>query len=334
MTETAAIIAAFAATGAERVEADILLPANTMLDLYGEDIRGRAYITHDPLRGELMLRPDFTVPIVQRHMAERAEPARYFYAGPVFRQQERDATRPSEYMQVGYEVFDRSAPALIEAELFALFCEVLAPYELTASFGDIGLLRAAVAGLSLNARRREALLRHIWRPAKFRALLERFAAGVPAAADLPDAPVIGLRNPQDVTDRLALLSTEAQEAPLPAAELAAIEALIDLNCPADQAGAALAQMPIDFGGALADFDARLAAFSDAGIALDRLQFKAGFGRSMLEYYQGFVFGMQDAAGRLIATGGRYDALTEALGQGDAVPAVGGVIRPELLGDRS
>ena len=29
----------------------------------------------------------------------------------------------------------------------------------------------------------------------------------------------------------------------------------------------------------------------------------------------------------VASGGRYDALTRALGQGDTIPAVGGVIRP-------
>ena len=42
----------------------------------------------------------------------------------------------------------------------------------------------------------------------------------------------------------------------------------------------------------------------------------------------------DAVGRPdlppVATGGRYDALTRVLGQGDGIPAVGGVIRPELV----
>jgi ATP phosphoribosyltransferase regulatory subunit len=32
----------------------------------------------------------------------------------------------------------------------------------------------------------------------------------------------------------------------------------------------------------------------------------------------------------IATGGRYDALTTQLGAGRAVPAVGGVVRPDLV----
>ena len=54
----------------------MLQPAGTLLDLYGEDIRARAYVTDDPVRGEMMLRPDFTVPVVQAHMAHGGGSAR------------------------------------------------------------------------------------------------------------------------------------------------------------------------------------------------------------------------------------------------------------------
>ena len=97
MTQTADIRAeakriqsVFVAAGAAPLEAELLQPADTLLDLYGEDIRARAYVTQDPLRGERMLRPDFTVPVVQMHMAHGAEPARYTYSGEVFRRQETD----------------------------------------------------------------------------------------------------------------------------------------------------------------------------------------------------------------------------------------------------
>ena len=82
------LFAALRAAGAVPVEADILLPAETLLDLYGEDIRARAYVTSDPIRGEMMLRPDFTVPVVQMHMTHGADPARYCYCGEVFRKQD------------------------------------------------------------------------------------------------------------------------------------------------------------------------------------------------------------------------------------------------------
>ncbi|MCK4711574.1 MAG: ATP phosphoribosyltransferase regulatory subunit, partial [Marinosulfonomonas sp.] len=172
-SEAARLLAFFEANGAQVVEADILQPAKVLLDLYGEDIRARAYVTSDALRGEQMLRPDFTVPVVQMHMEHGAEPARYTYAGEVFRRQEEDATRPSEFMQVGYEVFERENPAAADAEVFALFKQVLAPLGLRAATGDMGILMAAVRGLSTTERRKVALLRHIWRPRRFRALLNR-----------------------------------------------------------------------------------------------------------------------------------------------------------------
>ena len=44
----------FEATGAEVVELDFLQISNVLLDLYGEDIRGRAFITNDPVYVEMM----------------------------------------------------------------------------------------------------------------------------------------------------------------------------------------------------------------------------------------------------------------------------------------
>ena len=130
----------FQQAGAATVQAAILQPADTLLGLYGEDIRARAYVTSDPLRGEQMLRPDFTVPVVQMHMEQGAEPARYTYNGVVFRRQEDDATRANEYLQVGYEVFDRSNPAETDAEVFALIQNALGDAPVRATVGDIGIL--------------------------------------------------------------------------------------------------------------------------------------------------------------------------------------------------
>jgi ATP phosphoribosyltransferase regulatory subunit len=61
-------------------------------------------------------------------------------------------------------------------------------------------------------------------------------------------------------------------------------------------------------------------------------FEASYGRTTLEYYDGFVFGFRvdhpDVP--IVASGGRYDALTRRLGQGREIPAVGGVIRPGVV----
>lgn len=165
----------FVAAGAQAVEPPIMQPADLLLDLYGEDIRARAYVTSDALRGEQMLRPDFTVPVVQMHMENGAEPARYTYAGEVFRRQEEDPDRANEYLQVGYEVFDRTDPAAADAEVFALIADAVSTLSLRAATGDIGVLMAAVEGLDTSERRKAALRRHIWRPRRFRALLDRFS---------------------------------------------------------------------------------------------------------------------------------------------------------------
>jgi len=349
--EGATILAAFEAAGAQPVEADILQPADTLLDLYGEDIRARAYVTADPLRGELMLRPDFTVPVVQMHMADGAEPARYCYLGEVFRKQEHRGARAAEYLQVGYEVFDRVDPVAADAEVFALFARLLAPLGLTPATGDIGILLAAVRGLSTTGRRKAALLRHVWRPKRFKALLDRFGGRVPvpesraallaalAAGTRPDpgAPLIGLRTEAEIDTRLAALAEDAAAPPVSAEEVGLLDDILDLAAPAPAALAHLRDLARALP-AIAPAVERLAARLDAldarGIGVDTLAFEASHGRTTLEYYDGFVFSFHADRPGLppVASGGRYDALTAVLGQGRSIPAVGGVIRPGLVAD--
>lgn len=346
--EAAGLLSRFLATGATQVDTGVLQPAGTLLDLYGEDIRARAFVTHDPLRGELMLRPDFTVPVVQRHMAEGAEPARYTYMGEVFRMQEDEAlNRPTEYIQVGYEIFDRETPAEADAEVYALIREALAPLNLHAATGDIGILIAAVQGLTTTDRRKAALMRHLWRPRRFRALMERFSGKRPApparAALLrgktrSDAPQIGLRSAGEVADRIAALTEDAATPPISAEELALVEALIQVKETCPFALERLRDIAVDLpaiGPAVDRLAARIDALAARGVDVDTLDFEATYGRTSMEYYDGFVFGFY-AEGRPdlppVATGGRYDALTRQLGGGREIPAVGGVIRPGLVAE--
>jgi len=337
---------AFAALGAQVVEADVLLPADTLLDLYGEDIRARAYLTTDPLRGEMVLRPDFTVPVVQMHMESHADPARYTYAGRVFRKQEDDATRAREYVQVGYELFDGANPAAADAEVFAAVADAMDGLPVRAATGDIGILMAAVGGLRTSDARKSALMRHLWRPERFRALLRRFGGLDPvpasrvkllAAADpFADAGLeIGLRSRADVAERIAALRADAATDPISGDELALIDALLKLNETAPHVLSALRDIAVDMSaiaGAVDRFAARMDALSAKGVDVDTLPFEGSYGRTSLEYYDGFVFGFYATGAVMppVATGGRYDALTRQLGQGRAAPAVGAVIRPDLV----
>ncbi len=337
----------FEAAGAQVVDPPLLQPAETLLDLYGEDIRARAYITSDALRGEQMLRPDFTVPVVQMHMRQGAEPARYTYAGEVFRRQEHDPDRANEYLQVGYEVFDRNDSASADAEVFALIALQLRGLPVRAATGDIGILMAAVEGLNTTEKRKSALMRHIWRPRRFRSLLERYAG----RAALPDsrkkllstegplsgsAPAIGKRRAAEVDARVELLRADAAMPPISEHELLALEALMAVRETLPYAIEQMRDIAVDLPSILPALDrleARTAAMKARGIDVDSLDFEASYGRTSMEYYDGFVFGFyaETKPGLPpVASGGRYDALTRQLGQGDEIPAVGAVLRPDLM----
>ncbi|MCA8878878.1 MAG: ATP phosphoribosyltransferase regulatory subunit [Rhodobacteraceae bacterium] len=351
IAESARLRAYFETAGASPVESAILQPADALLDLYGEDIRARAYVTADPLRGELMLRPDFTVPVVLDHMAGGADPARYTYSGEVFRKQENDPDRPNEYFQVGFEIFDRETPEAADAEVFALIAGALDGLPLRPATGDVGILTAVIEGLGLSLDRQRALKRHLWRPRRFRALVERFAgrrpdppqrqallARVASGIDVlaGAGPAIGLRSPAEIQARVERLVADAQQPFLTAGEVDILDQVTGLKDTAPAALERLHDIAVDMpalSDAVARLSRRLDALSARGIPVDSLPFEASFGRTTLEYYDGFVFGFT-APGRPdlppVATGGRYDALTRVLGKGRSIPAVGGMIRPEVV----
>ncbi len=338
--------------GAQAVDAPVLLPSETLLDLYGEDLRARAYVTNDPEQGEMMMRPDFTVPVVQMHMNDGADPARYTYQGQVFRKQDPGALRAREYWQVGLELFDRENPAASEADVYCTVRAALGDLPFTVETGDMGVLLAAVQGLDTSARRCAALTRHVWRPDRFQTLFDRFCGrgddqvqrtelAELAAEDVPAriqaaGPQIGLRSSAEIAGRVAVLAEDANVAPIPAQQAQMLEDLFNLRDTSVAALARLRQIAQDLptiSPALDRMEARLDALSDAGIDVAQLSFDAGYGRHAMEYYDGFVFGFY-AKDRPelppLSTGGRYDALTRVLGQGREIPAVGAVIRPGVV----
>ena len=296
---------------------------------------------------------DFTVPVVQTHMREGGEPARYTYLGEVFRKQESGSARAREYLQVGYEVFDRDNSEAADAEVFALFAGVLAPLRLRPATGDIGILKAAVGCLATTDRRKAALMRHIWRPRRFRALLDRFTgrtdphpsrtellkkAAATSSAALVEAagPEIGLRSRGEVIARIEALLRDNREPLIGRSEAEVLDTILGLRETLPNAHQHLRDIAVDLPGltqAVDRMDRRMASLAAAGVDVDALPFEASFGRTTMEYYDGFVFGFL-AEGRPdlppVATGGRYDALTRVLGRGQEIPAVGGVIRPELV----
>ena len=150
-TRADALIASYERTGYGRVDPAILQPAEPFLDLSGEDIRRRMYLTTDASGRELCLRPDFTIAVSRDYLAssEAGKPAGFCYLGPVFRQQDGGS---GELIQAGIESFGRKDIAAADAEILALAVEATSAYGLSdpdIRMGDVGLFIALVNALKI-----------------------------------------------------------------------------------------------------------------------------------------------------------------------------------------
>src|SRR6266496_3530427 len=146
-----ALIARYERAGYPRVAPAILQPAEPFLDLSGEDIRRRIFLTTDPDGRELCLRPDLTIPVSRDYLASprAGESANFCYLGPVFRHR---GDAPAEFLQAGIESFGRRDTAAADAETLSLGLEALAQFGVEASeirIGDVGLFTALIAALDL-----------------------------------------------------------------------------------------------------------------------------------------------------------------------------------------
>ena len=161
------------------------------------------------------------------------------------------------------------------------------------------------------------------------------------AADDPfanGAPQIGLRSRSEVEARIATLRADAATPPISEREVSLLDAILSVRESLPNALEHLRDIAVDLPAieaAVERLAARMKALDKRGIDIETLDFEASYGRTSMEYYDGFVFGFYAEARAdlpAVATGGRYDALTRVLGQGAEIPAVGGVIRPGLLID--
>src|SRR5256885_13478431 len=109
-----ALAAHYERAGYARIAPAILQPAEPFLDLSGEDIRRRMFLTADPDGGELCLRPDLTIPVSCEYLAspEAGEPLGFCYLAPVFRHR---ADEAAEFLQAGIESFGRRDTAAAPA---------------------------------------------------------------------------------------------------------------------------------------------------------------------------------------------------------------------------
>src|SRR3954464_14646297 len=185
-TRAEALIAHYERAGYARVAPAILQPAEPFLDLSGEDIRRRIFLTTDPDGRELCLRPDLTIPVSRDYLASPSagEAVGYCYLGPVFRHR---GDAPSEFVQAGIESFARRDTAAADAEMLSLGLETTAHYGIVAPevrMGDVGLFGALIAALDLSAAWKRRLVKDFNRAGSLADDLDRLVSA--AAVERPE----------------------------------------------------------------------------------------------------------------------------------------------------
>src|SRR5262245_21376765 len=189
-TETArdkraeALVASFERAGYTRVAPAILQPAEPFLDLSGEDIRKRMFLTSDPHGRELCLRPDLTIPVSRDYLASRAagKVQGFCYLGQVFRHRQNES---SEFVQAGIESFGRPDIAAADAEMLALGLDTTAHYGLAKPdirIGDVGLFAALIAALDLAPAWKRRLIKDFNHKTSLAQDLERLTPTPPSPA--------------------------------------------------------------------------------------------------------------------------------------------------------
>jgi ATP phosphoribosyltransferase regulatory subunit len=336
----------FSDAGYAFVEPPIVHKASVFVELAGEDLRRRLFLTSAPDGTELALRPDYTIPVCLHHLATGAakRKAGYAYLGPVFRQR---ADGPGEFLQAGIESLGRTDRTEADADALRLALEavaVLGVLRLAVKIGDSALFGAVLESLDLSAPWRQRLARNFGERERLSGLIARANGGTVTASagttstraaarrqasDLLEATglaTIGGRTADEIAERLVEKSIIAAGIGARPAKVLA-EFLAIAGTPKKAAAAMRARakregLAIDK--AIDRFTARADALARDGINLDAVAFAADFGRR-LDYYTGFVFEVHDAARpkqQQIVGGGRYDKLMALIGAGESVPAVG------------
>ena len=352
-----ALVASYERAGYVRVAPAMLQPAEPFLDLSGEDIRRRMYLTTAPDGNEFCLRPDLTIPVSRDYLASSTagKPAGYCYLGPVFRHR---TDAPAEFLQAGIESFARSDKAAADAEMLSLGLEATAHYGVVSpdiQIGDVSLFAGLVAGLDLPPAWKRRLIKDFNRKSnlaqdldrlvlggnnarpEYQGVLAALAGSDPKGAhalitdllSIAGINAVGGRSVGEIAGRFLEQSALGVSAKLPRDVRDLIERFLAIEGNPDEAAATLRALANDvkmmpaLAPALDQFESRTGFLEARGIDVKRVRFSTGFGRGF-DYYTGLVFELTDPkrTGDPLVAGGRYDDLLTRLGSADPIAAVG------------
>ncbi len=353
------VLKLFKDAGHLTVEPPILQPANTFLDLTGEDIRRRLFLTNGPDGSDLCLRPDFTIPVCRQHLelGDAGRRADYCYSGPVFRQR---AQGSGEIPQLGAESLGRDDRDEADADMLGLAVaalDALGIGERDIIIGDETLFASVLSGLDLPAVWQRRLRDLFGETDKLSAAIDRMAGADRSSDDTRDVRLgflaalegadpeaahavvedllsiagisaVGGRTPSEIADRFLEQAALANGSGNHTRAAEVLKSFLAIRGNAADSLSALetfaSDTGLDMNDAIAGYRNRLEAIRAKGIDPADLTFAADFGRR-LDYYTGFVFEIHSkntGAGGQLVGGGRYDRLLKLLGAGTEVPAIG------------
>ncbi|MBV2143073.1 ATP phosphoribosyltransferase regulatory subunit [Falsochrobactrum sp. TDYN1] len=353
----------FIASEAELVHIPLIQPADPFLDMAGEDLRRRIFLTENENGDSLCLRPEFTIPVCRNHIALNAStPKRYAYIGEVFRQR-RDGA--AEFLQAGIEDLGTADEAASDARSIAdaLACvKAAAPgSQLEIVLGDQSVFAGMLKALGLPQGWRKKLLRAFGDAHSMEAAFAELT-GEQRSDPLPEtlAPLVAQGDEEELALMLEAEMLEAGISPgagrtpaeiarrliekedlattrFPSTALDALKRFLAIRVSLDTAAITMrafaADNALDLSAVLQKFEDRTDAIAAAGIAIEDIVYKASFGRP-LDYYTGLVYEIRQAgaeAETVLAGGGRYDRLLTMLGASDNIPGVGFSIWLDRLG---
>lgn len=331
---------------------DIIQPAEPFLNMAGEDLRRRIFLTQNVEGEELCLRPEFTIPVCLSHIASHQNtPKRYGYLGQVFRQRKEGVT---EFYQAGIEDFgDRNiaqADALAIGNAIELVNNSAQGTNLEVTIGDQAIFANVLSALGLPEGWQDRLIHAFGDMQSLDIMLQTLGSAEPQTDfDPAIKPLIenddhaaltshlanvmqttgysanASRSPEDIAKRM-LMKQRLSEVSLSEKDLVTLREFLDIRVPLADAVSTLENFAnksgFEISQSLEVFAQRIAELQDSDIDLANIKYVAAFGRP-LDYYTGLVFEVScKDTNDVLAAGGRYDRLMELLGADSATPAVG------------
>ena len=353
----------FARRGYEPVDTPLLEETELFIRKSGGDLSSRLYSFREPGGYDVSLRPEFTAQVLRLAAMRRlaALPARFQYAGPVFRypaQDDEDRLDSGQFWQCGAEIVGPQSAAA-DGEIIAMAMEGLsfagAP-DPAVTVGHVGMMWDVLKPFGLSDRVNLFLVNSIG----------KLSSGTDGAQDVRAESVrIGLLNEAAARMRHSI-STNGRDQALTLVTAVLGETSNPSNSftggsrtreeIAERLARKLTQAddPVRFGealdvlGVLAGLKGRpddvyaraenvLRSVGQTASPLQRLSeviecvLAEGVAESDLQvnlgltrdiaYYTGMVFDVM-AGGQTVGGGGRYDGLTRALGADEDVPSLG------------